>query len=143
MRLVVNFALGLLFGVGLVISGMSNPAKVLNFLDVFGTWDPSLIFVMGGAVVTAFVGYRIAFTRQRPVFEPAFRLPTKTDIDTPLLAGSGIFGIGWGLSGLCPGPAFTALYSGATTIFVFVVAMLVGIATARALQTARAAPLEA
>lgn len=143
MRLAINFAIGLLFGVGLVISGMSDPAKVLNFLDVFGTWDPSLIFVMGGAVVTAFIGYRLVFARQRPILEPAFNVPARTEIDTPLLAGAAIFGIGWGLAGLCPGPAFTAIYSGTASIAVFLAAMLVGIAAARALHTAQAKALEA
>lgn len=142
MRIAVNFALGLLFGVGLVISGMSNPAKVLNFLDLFGTWDPSLIFVMGGAVVTAFVGYRLVLGWQRPILATSFSLPAKADLDAQLLAGAGIFGIGWGLSGLCPGPAFTAIYSGAASLFCFLAAMLLGIWAARMLQSMQAKALE-
>ena len=109
MSFLVNLALGLLFGVGLVVSGMSDPAKVLNFLDLFGTWDPSLAFVMGGGVLVAFVGYRIVLGRPRPLLAAGFSLPMRKDIDRPLVLGAAIFGIGWGLGGFCPGPALTAL----------------------------------
>ncbi|MIL09622.1 YeeE/YedE family protein [Salmonella enterica subsp. enterica] len=143
MRLLVNFALGLLFGLGLVISGMANPAKVLNFLDLAGSWDPSLIFVMGGALAVTLVGYRLVFGRGRPLFAPQFSLPTKRDIDPQLVAGAGIFGIGWGLSGLCPGPALTALHIGSAPVLAFILAMLAGIWGARTLQAARAQPKEA
>jgi uncharacterized membrane protein YedE/YeeE len=128
---VVNLALGLIFGVGLVISGMSDPAKVLNFLDLTGTWDPSLAFVMGGAVVVAFVGYRIVLRRPAPITGGVFHLPTRRDIDARIIAGPAIFGLGWGLSGFCPGPAITALSLGAAGTYAFVPAMIVGMWAAR------------
>lgn len=127
MRPLLGFAAGLLFGVGLVVSGMSDPAKVLNFLDVAGTWDPSLAFVMGGALATTFVGYRLVFLRERPFAMPSFDLPQKRDVDAPLLTGAALFGIGWGIGGFCPGPAFTALPLGAPGTLVFVPALLVGL----------------
>lgn len=130
-NVIVHLLVGLLFGVGLVISGMANPAKVLNFLDLFGTWDPSLAFVMGGAVAVAFVGFRLVLGRGRPVFDTTFHLPTKQDIDRPLVLGAALFGIGWGLGGFCPGPAFVALGLGAPGTYAFVPAMLVGIWAAR------------
>jgi len=131
MPFLVNLALGLLFGVGLVVSGMSDPAKVLNFLDFFGTWDPSLAFVMGGAVVVAFFGYRLVLSRNRPMVGSTFHLPTKRDIDARVTVGPAIFGFGWGLSGFCPGPALTAVGSGTTGALVFVPAMLAGMWLAR------------
>lgn len=131
MHILVNLLVGLLFGVGLVISGMADPAKVLNFLDLFGTWDPSLAFVMGGAVAVAFVGFRLVLGRGRPLLDTAFHLPTKRDIDRPLLLGAALFGIGWGLGGFCPGPAFTALGLGAPGTYAFVPAMLAGMWAAR------------
>jgi len=127
MRAAFGFLAGLVFGVGLVISGMSDPAKVLNFLDVLGFWDPSLAFVMGGASVTAFVGYRLAWRRERPVLTPDFDLPTRTAIDRPLLTGAALFGVGWGIGGFCPGPAWTALPLLAPGTLVFVPAMLAGL----------------
>jgi hypothetical protein len=130
-RIASGFAAGLLFGLGLVISGMSDPAKVLNFLDVFGTWDPSLAFVMAGAVGVAFVGYRLTLARQRPLFDATFHLPTARDLDPSLLAGAGVFGLGWGLAGFCPGPAFTALPLIATGTLVFIPAMIAGMWAAR------------
>ena len=133
MSFLVNLALGLLFGIGLVVSGMADPAKVLNFLDLFGTWDPSLAFVMGGAVFVAFVGYRLVLTRERPIIGSTFHLPTRNDIDARVVAGPAIFGIGWGLGGFCPGPALTAIGLGATGALVFVPAMVVGMWAARLL----------
>ncbi|WP_249219105.1 DUF6691 family protein, partial [Loktanella sp. SALINAS62] len=109
MRIILGLVSGLIFGVGLVVSGMSDPAKVLNFLDVFGAWDPSLAFVMGGASVTAFIGYRLVWRRGAPVVMDSFDLPTADRIDAPLLTGAAVFGIGWGIGGFCPGPAWTAL----------------------------------
>jgi uncharacterized membrane protein YedE/YeeE len=103
MRLIAAFAFGLLFGCGILISGMGNPAKVLNFFDVAGTWDPSLAFVMGGALLVTAIGYRLVFRMGRPVLAEAFSLPTRTDLDLKLIGGSAVFGIGWGLSGFCPG----------------------------------------
>nr|WP_295468849.1 DUF6691 family protein [Mesorhizobium sp.] len=138
MSFFVNVALGLLFGVGLVISGMADPAKVLNFLDVFGTWDPSLALVMGGAVFVAFIGYRLVLTRDKPIIGGSFYLPTTSDIDARVIAGPAIFGIGWGLGGFCPGPALTALGLGASGTLAFVPAMILGMWGARLLAESRA-----
>ena len=102
MSFLVNLALGLLFGAGLVVSGMSDPAKVLNFLDLFGTWDPSLAFVMGGAVLVTFIGYRLVLARGEPIIGSQLNLPTRSDVDGRIIAGPAIFGIGWGLGGFCP-----------------------------------------
>jgi len=133
MSFLVNLALGLLFGVGLVVSGMSDPTKVLNFLDLFGTWDPSLAFVMGGAVLVAFIGYRLVLSRGKPIIGGRFHLPSKNDIDGRVVVGPAIFGIGWGLGGFCPGPALTALGLGATGTLAFLPAMLLGMWAARLL----------
>lgn len=117
---------GLIFGLGLVISGMANPAKVQNFLDIFGTWDPSLAFVMGGAIAVAAPGYRLILNRSHPFFETKFQLPTRQDLDPRLLTGSAIFGVGWGLSGFCPGPAITSLSLLNIGTLIFVPAMILG-----------------
>lgn len=130
---------GLLLGLGLAISGMADPAKVLNFLDIAGTWDPSLAFVMGGAVTVAFVGYRLAIRRGRPLFDLRFHLPMVTRADGRLVAGAVLFGIGWGLSGLCPGPAVTSLALAAEGTLVFVPFMLAGMWGARSIQRKAAA----
>lgn len=127
MRILWGFLSGLVFGLGLVISGMSDPAKVLNFLDLAGNWDPSLAFVMGGATVTTFLGYRLAWRRPAPVLDASFDIPTNRSIDRSLLTGAALFGIGWGIGGFCPGPAFTALPLLAPGTLVFVPAMLVGL----------------
>jgi uncharacterized protein len=132
MRLLAALISGLLFGSGIAISGMINPAKVLNFFDIAGSWDPSLIFVMGGGLVVALIGYRLVFAvKSRPLFDGAFQLPTAKTINTPLIAGSALFGIGWGLSGFCPGGSIPALGLGQADAFVFVAAMLVGLAAAK------------
>jgi len=131
MTFIVNLALGLLFGIGLVISGMSDPAKVLNFLDLAGTWDPSLAFVMGGAVIVAFVGYRLVLKRGRPLVGARFHLPTRTDLEPRIVVGPAIFGLGWGLGGFCPGPALTALGLAAPGTLAFVPAMFIGMWLAR------------
>lgn len=130
-------ASGLLFGLGLVLSGMVNPAKVLNFLDIAGQWDPSLIFVMMGALATTFVGYRWIKRLKWPMFEHDFHWPTATRIDVQLIAGSGLFGIGWGLAGLCPGPAITAAGIGGLPVLVFLASMLGTIALYRFISSAR------
>ncbi len=122
---------GLLFGMGLSISGMINPAKVIGFLDIAGAWDPSLAFVMLGGVTVTAIGYHVVLRRSRPLFEPGFTLPTRRDIDPPLLMGAGLFGIGWGLGGYCPGPALAGLGFGAPQTFAFVAAMLIGMFVAR------------
>lgn len=131
MSVLVNFALGLLFGLGLVVSGMANPAKVLNFLDVFGTWDPSLAFVMAGGLLVTFAGYRLALRRKAPILASSFQLPTRSDIDARVLAGPAVFGIGWGLGGFCPGPALTSLGLLAPGTLAFVPAMFAGMWLAR------------
>lgn len=134
LRIVSAALIGLVFGLGIVISGMANPAKVLNFFDLFGTWDPSLILVMGSALVVTFVGYRLVLGRPAPTFDRKFHLPTKRDLDVPLVAGSALFGIGWGIAGFCPGGAIPALGSGELSPFIFVVAMIGGILGANALK---------
>jgi uncharacterized membrane protein YedE/YeeE len=137
-RVSVGLLAGLLFGTGLVISGMINPAKVVAFLDVAGAWDPSLAFVMLGAVLVTAVGYRLSFLRARPLFDDVFRLPTRTDLDASLLIGAALFGIGWGLGGYCPGPALAGLGLGHPETFTFVAAMLAGMGLARVLDHIRA-----
>ncbi|MEL6504373.1 MAG: YeeE/YedE family protein [Pseudomonadota bacterium] len=133
MAAVLSLFCGLLFGLGLLVSGMANPAKVLNFLDVLGPWDPSLAFVMGGAIVVTAPGFWLLRRRSAPHFAPQFNWPTKTDIDGRLLSGAALFGTGWGLVGFCPGPAITAVSLGNPNTFIFVAAMLAGMAAARAL----------
>jgi uncharacterized membrane protein YedE/YeeE len=138
MLILAQFAIGLIFGLGLVIAGMSNPAKVLNFLDVAGigsgVGDPSLAFVLAGAIAVTFVGYKLVLRRGQPIFGETFHLPTAQDIDARIIAGPAIFGIGWGLAGFCPGPAFTALTSGVPAA-IFVAAMLAGMLAARTLAS--------
>ena len=149
MPLLVQFLLGLLFGTGLIVAGMSDPAKVLSFLDVAaipsGGWDPSLALVMLAATAVTFLGYRLVLRRPRPVFAARFHLPRKTAIDAPVIVGPAIFGLGWGLVGLCPGPAFTVLGTGHPGAALFVAAMLLGMLAARllALRSINAAPARA
>ncbi len=128
LRMLVNLFAGALFGLGLAISGMVDPQKVIGFLDVAGDWDPTLAFVMGGALLVTIPAFRLIFKRPRPVLADEFELPTKKGLDTRLLGGSALFGVGWGLSGFCPGPAVTALATGLTPVFAFVVAMIAGMA---------------
>lgn len=135
MTILVQFAIGLLFGLGLIVSGMSNPAKVLNFLDLggipAGTWDASLAFVMAGAVAVTFIGFRRVLKLAHPFFAGRFYVPTRSDIDPKIIIGPAIFGIGWGLVGFCPGPALTALGFGSTSAVIFVAAMCAGMVLAR------------
>ena len=126
MNIVAALIAGLVFGFGLLISGMANPAKVINFLDLTGSWDPSPAFVMGGAIAVALPGFKLVGQRLKPLFATAFQMPTNTDLDSRLLSGAGIFGIGWGLGGFCPGPALAALPLMAPGTLVFVPAMLLG-----------------
>jgi len=111
MRIVSTYLIGLIFGVGIMLSGMANPAKVLNFFDVVGTWDPSLALVMGGALVVTFIGYRLVLGRPsgKPVMAASFTLPTNRKLDAQLIGGSAVFGIGWGMAGFCPGAALPAI----------------------------------
>lgn len=125
MRLSLStFVAGLLFGGGLTVSQMVNPAKVVSFLDITGNWDPSLAFVMGGALLVTLVGYRLVLKRSGPLFEDRFRLPTRKDIDPPLLAGAALFGIGWGIAGLCPGPALAGASFAGSNAYIFVGTMI-------------------
>lgn len=136
MKLITSYIIGLIFGLGISLSGMANPAKVLNFFDIFGIWDPSLIFVMGGALVTTFVGYKLVFGRSAPILDPAFHLPSATGVDARLMGGSAVFGVGWGIAGFCPGGALPALGTGRWEVFTFVAALSAGIVVAKCLQSA-------
>jgi uncharacterized membrane protein YedE/YeeE len=131
MKLIVTYAIGLVFGLGISISGMANPAKVLNFFDVAGTWDPSLAFVMGGALLVAFFGFRTVLRRPAPALADTFQVPTARDLDARLLGGSAVFGVGWGIAGFCPGGALPALGTGVPDVLIFVAAASVGILAAR------------
>jgi uncharacterized membrane protein YedE/YeeE len=117
---------GTLFGAGLAVSGMTDPARVRGFLDVFGDWDPTLAFVMGGAVLVMAIAWRIRYRMLRPVFGEKFSLPDRKDLDARLIGGSVLFGVGWGVAGLCPGPAIASLALSPAAILPFVVAMLAG-----------------
>jgi uncharacterized membrane protein YedE/YeeE len=128
------FFAGLVFGVGLIVSGMANPAKVLGFLDVAGRWDPSLAFVMAGAVAVGAVAFAVARRRTRSALGLAMQLPQARGVDGRLLAGSALFGVGWGLAGFCPGPAVVALGGGYAKAAVFVAAMLAGMALFELIQ---------
>lgn len=134
MRLLSAYAIGLIFGLGISVSGMINPAKVLNFFDIAGTWDPSLAFVMGGALAVAIPGYRLAFRRPAPVLEDRFQLPDTRIIDRPLVLGSATFGVGWGIAGFCPGGALPAIGTAHPDVFLFVAALIGGLLLARAIQ---------
>jgi uncharacterized membrane protein YedE/YeeE len=125
-RDLVAFVAGALFGAGLLVSGMTVPAKVIGFLDVFGAWDASLVLVMLGAIGVHFIAYRLISGRPSPLLGASWALPTRRDIDLKLLAGAAVFGLGWGLSGYCPGPAVVSLASGGAGTLVFFLAMLVG-----------------
>ncbi len=127
MNYIVSFICGLLFGCGLTISNMINPNKIQNFLDVTGNWDPSLAFVMFSALVVTWIGYKLVLRKQRPELTEKFFLPTKKSIDKPLILGSILFGIGWGLAGYCPGPAVTALGLGIIDAVYFVIGMILSL----------------
>jgi len=128
LKMMINLFAGTLFGLGLSISGMVNPAKVIGFLDFAGDWDPTLALVFGGALLVAIPAFRLILRRPHPVLAEEFELPTKKDVDGRLLGGAALFGVGWGLAGFCPGPAVTALASGLLPVFAFVAAMVVGMA---------------
>lgn len=138
MRNIAPLFIGMVFGLGIAISGMANPAKVLNFFDIFGTFDPSLIFVMFSAMFTAMAGYRYVLAQPKPLYEEGFSLPATTKVDAPLLLGSAVFGIGWGICGFCPGGAIPALGLGRVEPAVFVAAMAAGIGLTRAFRDYRA-----
>lgn len=129
-----TFISGLLFGGGLTVSQMVNPSKVISFLDITGNWDPSLAFVMGGALIVTFIGYRLVLKGKKPLFEDRFRLPTRKDIDAPLIAGAALFGIGWGLAGLCPGPALASVSFAGTNALIFTATMVLTIMVYRLMR---------
>jgi len=131
MRILSTLFAGLLFGTGLILSGMANPTKVQNFLDVFGTWDPSLSFVMGCATLVTAPGFWFVQKRSTPFFHDMFHLSTRKDVDARLLTGAALFGVGWGLGGLCPGPVVTSLPFATAGVLVFVPTMLVGMSLAK------------
>ena len=131
-RVTASLLLGVLFGIGLTVSQMVNPAKVIGFLDVTGNWDPSLAFVMGGALLVTLPMFALARKREAPLLAPRFEWPSRRDIDPRLLVGAATFGVGWGLAGFCPGPALASLGLGETATYPFVIAMLAGTWLARA-----------
>jgi uncharacterized membrane protein YedE/YeeE len=139
MLALMSFVAGIVFGVGLIVSRMANPAKVIGFLDLTGRWDPSLAFVMAGAVAVAAVAFAIAGRRQRSLLGATMQLPASRVIDRRLLAGSALFGIGWGIAGFCPGPALVALGMGEPKAVVFVAAMLAGMGAFELLERRRRA----
>ena len=139
MYAVYAFVAGLIFGIGLIVSGMFSPAKVLGFLDVAGKWDPSLPFVMAGAVAVGLVAFAIAGRRATTLIGTPMHIPTARDIDARLVGGSLLFGIGWGLAGFCPGPALVALGTGHVKAFMFVVSMLAGMGVYELIEHRRAA----
>lgn len=128
MQVLMALAAGLVFGIGLIVSGMTDPSKVLGFLDLAGQWDPSLAFVMGGAILVALPAFRLAAARERSLLGCAMHLPAVSRIDRRLVLGSLAFGIGWGLAGYCPGPALASLATGAAEPIIFGAAMLAGMA---------------
>jgi uncharacterized membrane protein YedE/YeeE len=122
---------GVLFGYGLVLAGMTNPQKIIGFLDIFGVWDPSLALVMGGALAVTATMFPLIIKRGRPLFDTGLHLPTGRDIDAPLVIGSALFGLGWGIAGYCPGPALASLGRPVADAAVFVVAMIAGMLAKR------------
>jgi hypothetical protein len=136
--IILSFVAGIFFGIGLSIADMVNPARILNFLDVTGSWDPTLAFVMLGAMAVTIPGYRFVLKRGRPAVADNFRLPQKVGVDRQLIVGSAVFGVGWGLAGYCPGPAFAALWTMETKVWLFVLAMSIGVSAANLLEMRRA-----
>ena len=126
MKLLIAYLSGLIFGVGLIVSGMTNPKKVIGFLDLFGNWDPSLMLVMGAAIPITFIAFRWLEKKQATVFNEPIHLPGKKHIDLPLIGGSVLFGVGWALAGYCPGPAVVSLGLGSEDVMYFFIAMVVG-----------------
>lgn len=133
MKFLLTYLAGSIFGVGILISGMSNPAKVVNFFDLFGSWDPSLAFVMGGAIAVASLGYHMVLRAPKPVFEPTFVIPTSQTIDVKLVGGAATFGVGWGIAGFCPGGAIPAIGTGDPFVILFILSMIIGMFVARTL----------
>lgn len=138
---IVEFAVGLIFGLGLIVSGMTDPGKVIGFLDLAGLWDPSLAFVMGGAILVGLLAFAVAKKRTTSFLGGAMQLPTARDIDKRLVIGSMVFGVGWGLAGFCPGPAIVSMGAGEPKAFVFVLAMLAGMALFELLESRTRPPV--
>ena len=143
MHIFMALLVGLLFGIGLIVSGMTDPAKVIGFLDLAGKWDPSLAFVMGGAILVGVFAFGVARKRERSLLGAPMRLPTASSIDRRLVLGSLAFGAGWGLAGYCPGPALASLASGGEKPLIFTLAMLAGMALFEVLDRMSAARLQA
>lgn len=139
MHIVTAFIVGLVFGIGLIVAGMTDPAKVQGFLDLAGDWDPSLAFVMGGAILVGFAAFRVAGKRERALLGDAMRLPTATHIDRRLVLGGLAFGAGWGLAGFCPGPALASLATGGAKVLIFTGAMVAGMVVFEVLERGRTA----
>ena len=137
---IAGLAAGVIFGLGLCLSGLADPSVVLGFLDLAGAWNPTLLFVMGAGLAVTLIGYRVAFGQGQPLWSPRFNIPAGSAIDAPLLAGAAIFGLGWGLSGYCPGPAVVSLVSGSKEVFAFAAAMVIGMIAVRWLR-ARPSPV--
>ena len=137
MKLVTSLLSGLLFGLGLILSGMTDPSKVIGFLDLAGSWDPSLALVMGGAIAVGLVAFQLARQRKRSLLGEPMQLPTATRIDQRLVIGALLFGVGWGLAGYCPGPALASVATGASEPIIFVLAMFAGMVLVEALAWAR------
>ena len=137
MNRLTEFLVGLLFGLGLILSGMTDPGKIIGFLDVFGAWDPSLAFVMMGAIAVGFIAFALAKKRTTTILGGALRLPTASHINKRLIIGSTVFGTGWGLAGFCPGPALVSMASGQIQALWFVSAMVAGMLAFEALERGR------
>ena len=138
MRIITSLIAGLVFGIGLIISGMTNPAKLLGFLDLAGLWDPSLALVMGGAIAVGTLAFQIARKRGKSLLGDPMRLPSATQVDRRLLLGGLAFGVGWGLAGFCPGPALASLATGGVKPAIFTVAMIAGMVIFELLERASA-----
>lgn len=131
LTMAASYVAGLLFSLGLAVSGMTDPARVVGFLDVAGNWDPTLMFVLGGAVITTFVGYRVVLKQPAPMLAKRFQLPDKQGLDARLLTGAALFGVGWGLSGYCPGPAIASLGGASVPLVAMLATMVLGWVIAR------------
>ena len=124
---IVSFFSGVIFAVGLALAGMTQPAKIIGFLDVFGNWDPSLVFVLASAVGVYYITFQLVIKRKSPILAPRFMVPTRSDLDLRLIAGGILFGIGWGISGLCPGPILTTLGTGTASVVTLLITMALGL----------------
>jgi uncharacterized protein len=140
MKSIALLIIGMLFGAGVTISGMVNPMRVQNFMDITGTFDPTLLFVMAAGLITTFVGYRWVLKRERPLLDSSFSLPVRTVVDAPLVAGAVLFGMGWGLTGFCPGPAIASIVFGYPESIIFIASMGAGTILIKLLSNGRGKP---